>query len=141
MREFSFVLLLLLFAGIVLCAAKESVPLKVIAPDLVIESVEQGEFLDDPADPRHFRRTDVVPRKNRYLFGWRMKVKTTRKSILVQERGPAGKGHNGVPFQAVPKHGYIFQASDIVAGVSPGKYSATIYVENVPVTTVTSTVK
>jgi hypothetical protein len=114
-------------------------PLKVIAPDLIIETAEQGEFFDDPADPRHFKRSDVVGKKSG-LFGWRMKVKTTRKSILVQERATRGESH-GLPFQAVPKYGYLFGGAPIVQDVPPGKYSSTVFVENLPVKTFTMTVK
>lgn len=122
----------------VLAKSLPSQPLKVIAPDLIIETAEQGEFLDDPADPRHFKRSDVVGKKCG-LFGWRMKVRTTRKSILVQERADKGESH-GVPFQAVPKYGYLFGGAPIVQGVPPGKYTSTVFVENVPVKTFTMTV-
>jgi hypothetical protein len=138
----SLITLLLLFviSGPSPCVAKESLPLKVIAPDLVIESAEQGEFLDDPADPRRFKTGDIVGKKCG-LFGWRMKVKTTRKLILVQEKG-SGKGQgNALPVRKTPKHGYLFSAADIVQGVPRGKYSSTVFVENVPVKTFTRTVK
>ncbi len=121
-------------------------PLKVIAPDLIIETAEQGEFhkMDKDGfhvDPLSFKRTDVVPHKDRYMFGWRMKVTTTRKFVLVQERSPNGKGRQGQPFQAIPKEGYIFNATDVVVGVPRGKRSTRVYVEDVPIETFTSTVK
>jgi hypothetical protein len=63
-----------------------------------------------------------------------MKVNTTRRSVAVQVKAAKGKAH-GLPFQATPKFGYIFAASEIVDGVSPGSYSHTIYVENQPIKT------
>lgn len=131
----------LLLAGGLACAKSGIVkPLKVIAPDLVIESAEQGEFIGDPADPLHFKKSDVVE-KSTGLFGWRMKIKTTRKSLLVQEKG-VGKGQpNALPIKRIPKNGYIFAATDIVAGVPPGKYTSVIFVENLPIKTFTMVVK
>jgi hypothetical protein len=122
-------------------------PLKVIAPDLIIESAEQGAFYDknyvsaQDIDPRNFKALNVVPRPHSFMFGWRMKVKTTRKSILVQERTVDGKGKQGLPFHATPRFGYICNCTDIVQGVGPGKDSTTVYVEHVPVVTFTATIK
>jgi hypothetical protein len=113
---------------------------KIIAPDLVIESAEQGEFLDDPADPRHFKPSDKVGKKCG-LFGWRMRVKTSRARILIQERG-ANKGEpDALPIQREPKYGYLYSAVNIVQGVPAGNYSSTVYVENVSVKTFTMIVK
>jgi hypothetical protein len=120
--------------------AKEIEPLKVIAPDLVIESAEQGQFLDDPADPRHFKPTNIVG-ENCGLFGWRMKVRTTKKVVLIQEKGAEKGQPNALPLHGEPKYGYLFAAREIVRGVSPGKYSMTVCVENVPVKTFTYIVR
>ena len=114
-------------------------PLKIIASDLIIETAEQGEFLDDPADPRHFKPSNVVGKKCG-LFGWRMKVKTTRKEIAIQEKSSDGKS-NGTSFRQVPKYGYLYAAVPFVAGVSPGKYTVIVFVENVPVKTFIQLVK
>jgi hypothetical protein len=131
MQFLSVLLAFFMFASA--ATAADAIFPKTIAPDLVIESVEQGAFLDDPADPRHFRLTNVVPHRNRYLFGWRMKVTTTRKSILVQELDPNGKGRNGMPVRSVPKAGYIFRATDLVSSLQPGRREYKISVENQPV--------
>jgi hypothetical protein len=120
-------------------AADSTFP-KRIAPDLVIESAEQGEFLDDPVDPRHFKRSDTVGKKCG-LFGWRMKVKTTRTQILVQEKGTKKGDPGALPLQREPKYGYLYSGVDIVQGVPAGNYASTIYVENVPVKTFTMIVK
>jgi hypothetical protein len=128
-------MLLVLFFLIAPAIAGESKPLKVIAPDLVIESAEQGEFLDDPPDPRHFQVSNTVPHTNRRLFGWRLKANTKRQSILVQERSVDGKGKQGVPGRLKPRYGYIFHATDLVETVPPGKYSYTVFLENQPVKT------
>jgi len=142
-RENLFIPILLLAIGLVWpfasVIADDVKPLKIIAPDLVIDTVEQGEFLDDPPDPRHFKPSNVVG-KHTGLFGWRMKINTTRKTVLVQEKAVKGSA-NALPFKAVPKFGYIFSAKDIVTGVSSGYYASTIFVENVPVTTLTMVVK
>lgn len=119
--------------------AKEATPLKAIAPDLVIESAEIGQFLNDPADPRDFRPTTVIGKDCR-LFGWRMKVKTTRKAVLIQEKSGTGQ-IAALPVRLSPKYGYLFAPREIVMGVSPGKYSSTVFVENVRVKTFTWTVE
>jgi hypothetical protein len=116
-------------------------PLKTIAPDLIIETAEQGEFLDDPADPLHFSATNVVPHRNRYLFGWRLKVKTVRQKILVQERSIDGRGKQGVPGYFKPKDGYLFHATDLVETIPSGKYTRTVFVENQPVKTFSYEIK
>lgn len=120
--------------------AKDSQPLKTIAPDLIIQSAEQGAFFKfdektHDVDPRDFKPLSVIPRKHAFMFGWRMAVKTDRKSILVQEKSEGGNGKNGMPFQRSPRFGYIYNFTDIVDGVAKGKYSKTIFVENVPVKT------
>ena len=115
-------------------------PLKVIAPDLIIETAELGEFLDDPADPRHFKQSDVVGKKCG-LFGWRMKVRTTRNSVLVQDKATQKGDPSGLPVRRVPKYGYLFSAGDIVQSVSPGQYSSTVFVENIPIKTFVMTVE
>lgn len=123
-----------------LASAKDITPLKVVAPDLVIESAEQGEFMDDPADPRHFKPSNTVG-KQCGLFGWRMKVRTSRKVILVQETSSRKAQANALAIKRTPQYGYLFVGRDIVQGVSPGKYSATVLVEKVPIKTFTWTVK
>jgi len=120
--------------------AEDALPLKVIAPDLVIESAEQGEFMDDPADPRHFKPSNTVG-KQCGLFGWRMKVRTSRKVILVQETSARKVQANAFAVKRMPQYGYLFSARDIVQGVSPGDYSSTVLVENVPIRTFKWTVK
>lgn len=120
--------------------AKDAKPLKVIAPDLVIQSAEQGAFfkLDEKtgdADPRDFKQLSVIPRKHAFMFGWRMAIETSRKSVLVQERSADGGGKQGMPFRRVPKFGYIYNFTDIVAGTARGKKSKTIFVENLPIKT------
>ena len=140
MRRSLVALLLVVLVGIFPGAAKENVPLKVIAPDLVIESAEQGAFYDDPVNPKHFKSLNVVPQPHRFLFGWRMKVVTTRKSILVQERTLEGHGKQGQRFNAVPQDGYVYNATDIVAGYPAGTFKKRIFVENVPVVTFTYTI-
>lgn len=120
--------------------AEDVVPLKVISPDLVIESAEQGEFMDDPADPRHFKPSNIVG-KQCGLFGWRMKVRTSRKVILVQETSARKEQANAFAVKRTPKYGYLFVARDIVRGASPGEYSSTVLVENVPIRTFKWTVK
>lgn len=115
-------------------------PVKMIAPDLIIEIVEQGEFLEvdektHRADPRSFKAASIVPHRNRYLFGWRMKIKTTRKSILVQEHSVDGKGKQGAPTRLVPQHDYIFRSTDYVETIPAGKYTYVLFVENQPVKT------
>ncbi len=126
--------------------AKDAKPLKVVAPDLVIENAEQGAYckVDEKThdvDPRDLKPLSVIPRKHSFMFGWRMAIKTSRKSVLVQERSADGKGKSGMPFQAVPKFGYIYNFTDIVAGVGKGKYSKTIFVEDLPVKTFTYEVR
>ncbi len=122
-----------------LASAKDITPLKVIAPDLVIESAEQGEFMDDPADPRHFKLSNTVG-KQCGLFGWRVKVRTSRKVILVQETSARKGQANAFAVKRMPQYGYLFVGRDIVQGVSPGNYSATVVVERVPIRTFTWTV-
>lgn len=123
-----------------LASAKAITPLKVIAPDLVIESAEQCEFMDDPADPRHFKPSNIVG-KQCGLFGWRMKVRTSRKVVLVQETSARKGQAKALPLKRAPQYGYLFAAREIVPGVSPGAYSATVLVENVPIRTFRWTVK
>ncbi len=111
--------------------AKDVKPLKEVAPDLVIKSAEQGAFfkLDKKTgdvDPRDFKPLSVIPRKHAFMFGWRMAVETSRKSILVQERTVDGSGKQGMPFRRTPKFGYIYNFTDIVAGTARGKSSKTI---------------
>jgi hypothetical protein len=113
---------------------------KRIAPDLVVESVEQGEFLNNPADPRHFKPSNTIGKKCG-LFGWRMKVKTTRTHILVQEKGTEPGESNGQPMQETPKYGYLYSGTETLSMLPPGKYTFCMYVENVPVKTFTMTVK
>lgn len=146
MQKFFVVSLLVVLAGIFPCVAKEHLPLKVIAPDLIIETAEQGEFTKvnektQRADPLSFRPARIVPHKNRELFGWRIKVKTTRPSILVQEHSVDGKGKQGVPTRLVPEHGYIFRGTDYVETIPAGKCSYVIYVEKQPVVTFSFEIK
>lgn len=123
-----------------LASAKDITALKVIAPDLVIESAEQGEFMDEPADPRHFKPSNIVG-KQCGLFGWRMKVRTSKKVVLVQETSARKGQANAFAVKRTPQYGYLFVARDIVRGVSPGEYSSTVLVENVPIRTFKWTVK
>lgn len=139
--------ILILLAAPAMTQSRPHQPVKIIAPDLIIETAEQGAFYDktykraQDIDPRNFKPLNVIPRPHSFMFGWRMKVKTTRKSILVQERSKDEKGRQGQPFRAVPKFGYICNCTDVVEGVGPGTESTTVYIENVPVATFTSTVK
>jgi hypothetical protein len=129
--QFLFVFLAMFILASAATAADSTFP-KRIAPDLVIESAEQGEFLSAPADPRHFKRSDTVGKKCG-LFGWRMKVRTTMTQILVQEKGAEKGQPDALPMQCEAKYSYLFAARQIVQGVSPGKYSMMVFVEKIPV--------
>ncbi|MBZ0188069.1 MAG: hypothetical protein K8F91_17610 [Candidatus Obscuribacterales bacterium] len=61
---------------------KENNPLKVIAPDLVVESFECGEFPDGPKELDPANEHFVPKKKTRGGFiGYRLKLKTDRKEI------------------------------------------------------------
>lgn len=140
-KSIQFILALLAFCMFASAAtAADAVFPKRIAPDLVIESAEQGEFLDDPADPRHFKHSDTIGKKCG-LFGWRMKVKTTRTQILVQEKGTEPGESNGQPMRETPKYGYLYSGTETLSMLPPGKCTFCMYVENVRVKTFKMTVK
>lgn len=111
-----------------------------ISKDLVIESIEQGEFLTDPPDPRQFKITSLLT-KNTGLFGWRIKVKTNKTSIQIQEKGTKADESNGLPMRLTPKYGYLFSGTETQAMLPAGKYTFRMCVENVPIKTLTMTIK
>jgi hypothetical protein len=139
MRYLPIVLVSLLLAFCRPIHAENGKPLKVIGSDLTIQTAEQGEFLSKPADPRRFKPSNFAG-KTTGLFGWRMKVQTTRKSILVEEQDSLANGYT-MSFKAVPKFGYIYSANDLLRTAAPGKYESRVLIDNEPVANFTVTVK
>jgi hypothetical protein len=141
-----------LFSAVVIgflpCFAKDDMPPKVVAPDLTVTSVEYGKFLDDPASPLRFQPTAVVPGvgKRKGLYGWRMKLRTTRKAVTIRADGSPVRlsksrthqskpkdenslARSGLEFLQAPVDGYVYHATDFVTGVSPGKYKLDLYID------------
>jgi hypothetical protein len=139
MRYLKLVSVALLLAFCAPINAQNAKPLKVLGSDLTIQTAEQGEFLSKPADPRRFKPSNFAG-KTTGLFGWRMKVQTTRKSILVEEQDSLANGYT-MSFKAVPKFGYIYSANDLLRTAAPGKYESRVLIDNEPIMTFTVTVK
>ena len=107
---------------------------KVIAPDLVIESAEYGAFVTSDNKTK-FVQTTTVSRPGLGEYGWRLKVKTTRKVIHWSETGDTGPAITHV-FESAPENGYIQHHLDW-AGDIKGTFHITVNIEGQPVKTFT----
>jgi hypothetical protein len=116
--------------------AKDAQPLKVIAPDLIVETAEYGAFVSKGGVTK-FVPTTTIGRPGLGEYGWRLKLKTTRDSVHWSETGDNGPKLVHV-FTSKPEHGYIEHHLDWVNGIK-GKFAITVNVENVPVKTFTVT--
>jgi len=119
--------------------AGESKPLKVIAPDLVVEAAEFGAF---PAGkgPRDRKGKEVVfvptehVDKVGFSYGWRIKLQTPRKTVHVYPVWGDHAKEQKIQLGAVEKvvDGYIYHDWDEV-GAKEHRHSVTVYVEGTPV--------
>jgi hypothetical protein len=127
--------LMTMFLAAAAVAATETKPLKVIAPDLIVESAEYGAFVPR-GDVTMFVPLTTIRRPELGQYGWRLKLKTTRKEVHWSETG--GKAPKLIHvFTSRPVHGYIDHHLDWVS--SKGKFAITVNVENIPVKTFTVT--
>src|SRR5271170_3816372 len=78
--------LIIMFLAAAAVAAPETKPLKVIAPDLIIESAEYGAFVPR-GDVTMFVPTTNIARPDLAQYGWRLKLKTTRNEVHWSETG------------------------------------------------------
>ncbi|MDR3616001.1 MAG: hypothetical protein P4L53_20760 [Candidatus Obscuribacterales bacterium] len=70
--------------------AEEKEHLKVIAPDLIVESFEGGKFPKHHAPSDKPKKVIFIPTKESkdpgFTYGYRIKLKTTRKEVNVKEQ-------------------------------------------------------
>ncbi len=135
-------LMLLNFAS---TTAKETKPLKVIAPDLIVESLDFGKYPDGKdshsVKPRSVNFIPVpshVASSEGYVYGYRLKLKTTRSKVLLNQafdKSPKGSG-----WAAKPTDGFIYEDWPL-DGVRNGKHSVSVWVEGVALPTLVYTVK
>ncbi len=111
-------------------------PLKVIAPDLIVETAEYGAFVSN-GNATKFTPTTKISRNGLGEYGWRLRLKTTRKAVYWSETGDNAPKLVRV-YKARPVNGYIEHHLDWVSGIK-GKFAITVNVENVPVKTFTIT--
>lgn len=134
-RCFSLVLALLLAASLaaspVWCKEQKK-PLKVIAPDLIVESFEFGEFPNGPKEVPASEEKFVPKHTTKGGFiGYRLKLKTTRERVkwcsktgLCKGKDPAkAKINQGYEnFYIEPENG-LYYSKRVLAGNYPkGKY-------------------
>ena len=129
-------------------------PLKVIAPDLIVESCEFGKF------PHKFAPMDEVPHEKvkfiptniaegfGYSYGYRLVLKTSRKKVHWTHVVGASPGVD--PSKAKPRKiqpekvtgdGIFYFNFPIVAGYGKGKYWIKVWVEDEPLPVMYYTVK
>lgn len=131
--KISFLLTVLALMSVAAFSEAAVQPLKIIAPDLVVESCELGKFPDHhaPSDKQNkviFIPT-IVSKCCGYSFGYRIKLRTTRKQVKIAEQfegfpsTPAGR-------METPKNGLIYRDWDD-GGVRKGPYWVRIWVEDV----------
>jgi hypothetical protein len=131
--------------------AKPSAPLKVIAPDLIVESLEFGKFPSGygPHDlPPNKVKFIPVPRRivseESYSYGYRIKLKTTRPTVLIWQafdswpENPKQKGQGR--HEKPSANGCIYETWPL-DGVRNGPRWVKVWVENIELPKLTYTVK
>jgi len=115
-------------------------PLKVIAPDLIVESFEFGEFPDgakklDPATER-FHPTQTT---RGGFIGYRLKLKTSRDSIIWRRSldEKIGKDHD----EKVAAGGLIYEKWIITEGFPKGRHAIRGWIEGVELPAIYYTVR
>lgn len=125
--------------------AKEPTPLKVIAPDVVVESFEFGKY-PSGKDPHAVDATKVkfipvpslIASEEGYFYGYRLKLKTTRTKVFLNQA--FGKSAKGLGWYAKPNNGIIYEEW-LLDGVRNGKRSVMVWVEGVELPPLVYTVK
>lgn len=118
---------------------KEKKPLKVVAPDLVVESFEFGEFPDGAKelDPTKER---FIPKKKTPggFIGYRLKLKTNRKEITWRRDLDETKGKD---HKEKVVNGLVYEKWVVVAGFPKGKHVIRGWIEGVELPPITYTIK
>lgn len=140
-------------------AKRESKPVKVIAPDLIVESFEFGKFPDKfcPMNNIPHENIKFIPCKIvkgiGYNWGYRLKLKTSRTKIklcsdgdYLSQRGPeAAKPH--LPFKdvnaiEVPQDGFFYDDRYVLTfGFRKGQYWTKVWIEGVELPPLIYTIK
>lgn len=127
-------LILLLFGGP--AGAKDST--KSISNDLGIERAEFGRFPNGKG-PRDLKGKNVVFRPSHkvdaigFSYGWRIKLKTSQKSVHVFEIWDDRKTERGLGDPIKVVDGFIYHDWDVVMGTRKGKHSVEVFIEKQPI--------
>jgi len=113
-----------------------------VAPDLTVLSVEFGKFAPHhaPIETDDVSRTVFTPctsvDDSHCYWGFRVRVKSTRKKVRFSISDAFGKGDPVMQKQETPFNGYLYSSGwDIVQGFRiPGiVYKPTVFIEDEPV--------
>lgn len=119
--------------------SKSREPLLVIAPDLIVESFEFGEFPDGAKEPDPGKERFIPKQKTPGGFiGYRLKLRTSRKEITWRHQLDTIEGKN---HKESVNNGTIYCKWVIVAGFPKGKHTLRGWVEDVELPPITYTVK
>jgi len=150
-RFFTLVLSLFLAASLASLAwCKESKkPLKVIAPDLIVESFDFGEFPDGPKDqPASKERFHSTSLTHGGFIGYRIKLKTDRKTVKLSHKigsfrgsGPESAMKHKTDAIVPIDNGVICNKWVITAGYPRGKYWVKVWLEGKALPAVSYTIK
>jgi len=117
--------------------AKNGGPLKLITPDLSVQSVEFGKF------PKGLSPNDVGVSRARFIptteagehgfwYGYRVVVNTNRTRILLRDTSDVKthveRGDQGTYVK--PVDGVVYKCWDIVDGFPAGKHWIQVWIEN-----------
>lgn len=136
-------------------SAKETAPLKVIAPDLIVESVDFGKFppghgpLDDGMKPNEYRFIPLskhLANQKAFGYGYRIRLKTDREKVRIFQGvdAPFNLGKltpkKGDGTYEKPVNGAIYKEF-LMDGLKNGNYNVYLWVEDVELPKLEYTVK
>jgi hypothetical protein len=131
-----------LFLGYSNIAKAETKPLKVVAPDLVVESFEFGKYtegkgpIDDHSGKSNYEFIPVpsnVAKETGCGYGYRIRLKTHRTKIRIGQSVDKPFPHEpkkGEGRQTTPVDGCIYDEW-LLDGFKNGSYSVRVWVEDV----------